>query len=71
MSRVVAPPAADAHAYRFGEAELAIYGEYELQTLERVLRERRPEALTAVASAICRNTVMSDSRWLSRSIWVL
>lgn len=54
MSRVVAQPAADAHAYRFGEAELAIYGEYELQTLERVLRERRPEALTAVSEAICR-----------------
>lgn len=41
-------------AYRFGEAELAIYGEYELQTLERVLRENRPEAMTAVHEAICR-----------------
>ncbi len=41
-------------AYRFGEAELAIYGEYELQTLERVLRENRNEALSAVAEAICR-----------------
>lgn len=41
-------------AYRFGEAELAIYGEYELQTLERVLREDRPEALAAVHEAICR-----------------
>ena len=40
-------------AYRFGEAELAIYGEYELQTLERVLREGRPEALAAVQDAIC------------------
>lgn len=40
--------------YRFGEAELAIYGEYELQTLERVLRENRPEAQVAVAEAICR-----------------
>ncbi|HVR90488.1 MAG TPA: RDD family protein [Novosphingobium sp.] len=40
-------------AYRFGEAELAIYGEYELQTLERVLREGRPEALAAVRDAIC------------------
>ena len=40
--------------YRFGEAELAIYGEYELQTLERVLREDRPEALAAVHEAICR-----------------
>jgi uncharacterized RDD family membrane protein YckC len=41
-------------AYRFGEAELAVYGEYELQTLERVLREDRSEALVAVHEAICR-----------------
>jgi uncharacterized RDD family membrane protein YckC len=40
-------------AYRFGEAELAIYGEYELQTLERVLREDRTEALVSVHEAIC------------------
>ncbi len=40
--------------YRFGEAELAIYGEFELQTLERVLRDSRPEALVAVHEAICR-----------------
>lgn len=40
--------------YRFGEAELAIYGEYELQTLERVLRDDRPEALESVHQAICR-----------------
>jgi uncharacterized RDD family membrane protein YckC len=46
--------AATGTAYRFGEAELAIYGEFELQTLERVLREDRPEALTAVSEAICR-----------------
>lgn len=39
--------------YRFGEAELAIYGEYELQTLERVLREDRAEAIEAVHQAIC------------------
>lgn len=41
-------------SYKFGEAELAIYGEYELQTLERVLRENRHEALLAVHEAICR-----------------
>ena len=41
-------------SYKFGEAELAIYGEYELQTLERVLREGRPEAMAAVQDAICR-----------------
>jgi uncharacterized RDD family membrane protein YckC len=39
--------------YRFSDEELAIYGEYELQTLERVLRENRPEALVAVHEAIC------------------
>lgn len=41
-------------AYDFGKAELSVYGEYELQTLERVLREGRPEALVAVHEAICR-----------------
>lgn len=41
-------------SYKFGEAELAIYGEFELQTLERVLRENRHDALFAVHEAICR-----------------
>jgi uncharacterized RDD family membrane protein YckC len=41
-------------AYRFGDEELAVYGEYELQTLERVLREGRHEAMVAVHDAICR-----------------
>jgi uncharacterized RDD family membrane protein YckC len=40
--------------YDFGEAELAIYGEHELQTLERVLRDGQPEALAAVHETICR-----------------
>ncbi|MCP5394767.1 MAG: RDD family protein [Sphingomonadaceae bacterium] len=40
--------------YKFGDDELAVYGEYELQTLERVLRDNRPEALQAVADVICR-----------------
>jgi uncharacterized RDD family membrane protein YckC len=39
--------------YHFGEAELAVYGEYELQTLERVLRENRVEAIREVYAAIC------------------
>ncbi len=39
--------------YRFGEAELAVYGEYELQVLERVLRDNRPEAMSEVAEMIC------------------
>lgn len=41
-------------SYRFSDAELAIYGEFELQTLERVLREDRAEAMVAVHEAICR-----------------
>jgi uncharacterized RDD family membrane protein YckC len=39
--------------YQFGDAELAVYGEYELQTLERVLRDNQHEAITTVAQTIC------------------
>ena len=46
--------AATGASYKFGADELAIYGEFELQTLERVLRENRPEAMAAVHDAICR-----------------
>jgi uncharacterized RDD family membrane protein YckC len=37
---------------RFTEAQLDVYGIYELQTLERVLREDQPEAIATVASTI-------------------
>ena len=47
------PGEAASHGYRFADAELAVYGEYELQTLERVLREDREEAMVAVMEAIC------------------
>jgi uncharacterized RDD family membrane protein YckC len=40
--------------YEFGEAELGIYGERELQTLERLLRDGNDEALSAVHTTICR-----------------
>lgn len=40
--------------YEFGEAELSVYGEHELQTLERVLRDGNAEALAAVHETICR-----------------
>jgi uncharacterized RDD family membrane protein YckC len=40
--------------YNFGEAELSIYGEKELQTLERLLRDGQPDALKAVHATICR-----------------
>lgn len=36
----------------FTDAELAVYGEYELQTLERILRENRRESLQAVHETI-------------------
>jgi len=49
----VREPTQPAAAYRFSDAELAVYGEYELQTLERVLREDRKEALVSVQEAIC------------------
>lgn len=40
--------------YNFGEAELSVYGEHELQVLESVLRQGQPEALRNVAEAITR-----------------
>jgi uncharacterized RDD family membrane protein YckC len=40
--------------YKFGSAELSVYGEHELQTLERLLRDDRTEALAAVHATICR-----------------
>ena len=40
--------------YDFGEEELSVYGEHELQVLERILREDKDEALGPVHAAICR-----------------
>ncbi|WOE76176.1 RDD family protein [Alterisphingorhabdus coralli] len=59
LTEVVAPQDSMASAarhgadYRFSDAELAIYGEYELQTLERVLRDRSEESERTVYVAIC------------------
>lgn len=39
--------------YEFGEAELSVYGERELQTLERLLRDGNEDALHAVHATIC------------------
>ncbi|HEY9090971.1 RDD family protein [Parasphingorhabdus sp.] len=39
--------------YEFSDADLSVYGEYELQTLESVLRTGADEALVAVARSIC------------------
>ena len=41
-------------AYRFTDEELAVYGEFELQTLERVLRENNTKSLVAVHESISR-----------------
>ncbi|WP_404479261.1 RDD family protein [Novosphingobium sp. BL-52-GroH] len=55
-----------ARTYRFEEAELAVYGEFELQSLERVLRENRGDAIEAVyhtiAAKIGRNDGWGDER---------
>jgi len=51
MSVASEPPAA---AYPFGEAELSVYGEHELQVLEGVLRRDNPRAQRQVMEAICR-----------------
>jgi len=45
---------APAATYAFGEAELSIYGEHELQVLEGVLRQHNAEAQRQVMEAICR-----------------
>jgi uncharacterized RDD family membrane protein YckC len=39
--------------YRFRDRDLAVYGEYELQRLEEVLRLGKPEPMALVAEAIC------------------
>lgn len=39
--------------YQFTDADLSVYGEYELQTLENVLRTGTEEALQTVATSIC------------------
>lgn len=51
---VSAPASATDQAFTFSGEELAVYGEYELQTLERVLRDGRGPALDDVAEAISR-----------------
>ena len=50
----VSEEAAPAQGYRFGEAELSVYGEHELQVLENVLRQDNSQAQRAVLEAICR-----------------
>jgi len=46
--------------YRFEDAELAVYGEFELQSLERVLREGRNESIETVYHTIAAKIGRSD-----------
>ena len=39
--------------YEFSDEDLSVYGEYELQTLESVLRNGTDEALETVTNSIC------------------
>jgi hypothetical protein len=44
----------------FSETALDLYGVYELQTLEEVLRMGRPEAIATVAAAVRRKADIAD-----------
>ncbi|HUD30590.1 MAG TPA: RDD family protein [Novosphingobium sp.] len=61
-----AAAAAPPRHYRFEEAELTVYGEFELQSLERVLRDGRAESIETVyhtiAAKIGRNDGWGDER---------
>ncbi|HKT85284.1 MAG TPA: RDD family protein [Novosphingobium sp.] len=52
--------AAQRERYAFSAAELSVYGEYELQALERVLRERRRESVESVYQTISAKIGRSD-----------
>ncbi|AIT80508.1 RDD family protein [Novosphingobium pentaromativorans] len=58
--------AAPHRKYHFDDAELAVYGEYELQALERVLRGKRDQSIESVyqtiAAKIGRNDGWNDER---------
>jgi uncharacterized RDD family membrane protein YckC len=45
---------------RFSDAALGLYGVYELQTLEDVLRNAQPEAIATVAATIRRKAAIED-----------
>ena len=52
--------------YLFSDAELAIYGEYELQTLERILREGREAVLEQVQATIAGKIGREVDPWRAR-----
>ncbi len=61
LGEIVAPMAAETTQdagvpvarYQFSDADLSVYGEYELQTLEQVLRTGQEDALEKVTASIC------------------
>ncbi len=55
-----AAAAADRFTFRFEDAELAVYGEFELKALERVLREDRADAIETVYQTIAEKIGRSD-----------
>ncbi|WP_422345660.1 RDD family protein [Parasphingorhabdus sp.] len=46
-------PGSGSSRYEFSDADLSVYGEFELQTLETVLRTGTEEAIQTVTSSIC------------------
>jgi uncharacterized RDD family membrane protein YckC len=60
-------PAQAAPRWRFSEAELDVYGEYELQTLERILREDRAATLASVRETIAAKLGREDGGWEPRA----
>ncbi|WP_232492875.1 RDD family protein [Novosphingobium kaempferiae] len=53
-------PAAERFMFRFEDHELAVYGEFELQALERVLREDRADSLDTVYQTIAAKIGRND-----------
>jgi uncharacterized RDD family membrane protein YckC len=49
--------------HAFTEAQLDVYGIYELQTLEQVLRDDNPEAIASVAATIRNKIGAPDEGW--------
>jgi uncharacterized RDD family membrane protein YckC len=54
-------------AFRFSDSELDVYGEYELQTLERILRENREATLASVQETIAAKLGRDDGSWDPRA----
>ncbi|GLK44193.1 RDD family protein [Novosphingobium resinovorum] len=53
-------PVAEGFQFRFEDHELAVYGEFELQALERVLREDRTDAVETVYQTIAEKIGRND-----------